>query len=250
MKKVVLSVSISICVLAAAGFAVWNYSVNYMNNSLVAANMPSVTELAKQIEQVPDPSNHTQDQGQSVQEQAAAASSADKQAVEGQQQEANAGNAGQTAADTATSPQAPVQASPPPVQNKPSSGQAQTPQSPVTAPQPSSTGAAASESKDGFTYSAEVSTDKAQKVQDSITLSEKAQLTTILLKKLSSDEISLFLKMAGSGLSVEEKKAAKEKILKKLTEDEYNQLIGIAAKYGLSQGKNYKESLKEFPDQK
>ncbi|MNR68230.1 hypothetical protein D3C85_1926620 [compost metagenome] len=48
--------------------------------------------------------------------------------------------------------------------------------------------------------------------------------------------------MAGNGLSVDEKKKAKDIILQKLTEDEYNQLIGIAAKYGLSQGKKYADT--------
>jgi hypothetical protein len=55
----------------------------------------------------------------------------------------------------------------------------------------------------------------------------------------------LFMSMAGNGMSVDEKKAAKKIILGKLTEDEYNQLIQIAAKYGLSEGKSYTDSLKE-----
>lgn len=94
-------------------------------------------------------------------------------------------------------------------------------------------------------YSAEVSQDKAKAVEQSITTREKAKIITMLINKLSADELQLFLKMSGDGLSVEEKKEAKKIILKKLTEDEYNQLIAIAAKYGLSQGKSYKESQKE-----
>ncbi|TVY10392.1 hypothetical protein [Paenibacillus cremeus] len=94
-------------------------------------------------------------------------------------------------------------------------------------------------------YEPNISTDKAKQVQDSATLSEKAQITTILLKKLNPSELQLFVKMASNGLSVEEKKEAKKIILQKLTEDEYNQLIAIAAKYGLSQGKSYQDSLKE-----
>lgn len=76
-------------------------------------------------------------------------------------------------------------------------------------------------------------------------MAEKAQITSVLLKKLSASELQLFLKMASNGLSVDEKKEAKKVFLQKLSEDEYNQLISIAAKYGLSQGKSYSDSLKE-----
>jgi hypothetical protein len=74
------------------------------------------------------------------------------------------------------------------------------------------------------------------------------QITSVLLKKLSASDIQLFMKMAGNGMSLEEKKEAKQLILHKLSEEEYNQLIAIAAKYGLSQGKSYSESLKENLD--
>ncbi|MEK8126896.1 hypothetical protein WMW72_03135 [Paenibacillus filicis] len=94
-------------------------------------------------------------------------------------------------------------------------------------------------------YSATISKDKAEKVQESVTLREKAKIMTMLVSKLSASEIQLFTKMMGNGLSVEEKKEAKKIILNKLSEDEYNELIAIAAKYGLSQGKDYKDSLKE-----
>lgn len=100
--------------------------------------------------------------------------------------------------------------------------------------------------KDGLDYQAQITTDKAKAVEDSISLKEKATVTSVLLKKLSASDLQLFAKMASNGLSVEEKKDAKEIILKKLSEDEYNQLIQIAAKYGLSQGKSYQDSKKEF----
>jgi len=48
-----------------------------------------------------------------------------------------------------------------------------------------------------------------------------------------------------SGMSLDEKRKAKEVILKKLTEEEYDELISIASKYGLSKGKSYEESLNE-----
>jgi hypothetical protein len=98
--------------------------------------------------------------------------------------------------------------------------------------------------KDSLGYQAQVSTEKAKAVQDAITLKEKAVVTSVLLKKLSASDLQLFAKMAGNGLSMEEKKNAKEIILQKLSENEYNQLIGIAAKYGLSQGKSYKDTQK------
>ncbi|NOU64524.1 hypothetical protein GC096_10835 [Paenibacillus sp. LMG 31461] len=97
-------------------------------------------------------------------------------------------------------------------------------------------------SKNGTGYEAQITTEKAKEVQDAITLKEKASVTSVLLKKLSASDIQLFAKMAGNGLSVDEKKKAKDIILQKLSEDEYNQLIGIAAKYGLSQGKKYAET--------
>ncbi len=95
--------------------------------------------------------------------------------------------------------------------------------------------------KNGTGYEAQITTEKAKEVEDSITLKEKAAVTSVLLKKLNASDLQLLANMAGNGLSVDEKKKAKEIILKKLTEDEYNHLIGIAAKYGLSQGKKFKE---------
>lgn len=53
-----------------------------------------------------------------------------------------------------------------------------------------------------------------------------------LLKKLSASDIQLFINMVGNGLNMEEKKAAKNVILERFSEDEYNLLIQIAAKYG------------------
>lgn len=99
-------------------------------------------------------------------------------------------------------------------------------------------------------YEAQVTTEKAKVVEESISLKEKAAVSAVLLKKLSASELQLFAKMAGNGMSIEEKKQAKEMVLKKLTEEEYNQLIQIATKYGLSQGKNYKDSQKQVQTNK
>ncbi|KRF21583.1 hypothetical protein [Paenibacillus sp. Soil787] len=94
-------------------------------------------------------------------------------------------------------------------------------------------------------YSAEVSHDKAAQVKDEISLSEQMKITAILLNKLSASDLKLFQNLFDSGMSLEEKKKAKEVIMKKLTEEEYDELIAIASKYGLSKGKSYEESLKE-----
>jgi hypothetical protein len=98
-----------------------------------------------------------------------------------------------------------------------------------------------------LTYAAEISPEKATQVENQISLKDKTEISLILLKKLSPSDISLFTKMASNGLSIDEKREAKKEILKKLSEDEYNQLIQIAAKLGLSEGKSYAQSLKEFP---
>jgi cytoskeletal protein RodZ len=105
----------------------------------------------------------------------------------------------------------------------------------ISTPSPTAT-------KNGTGYEAQITTEKAKEVQDEITLKEKASVTSVLLKKLSASDLQLFAKMAGNGLSVDEKKKAKDIILQKLSEDEYNQLIGIAAKYGLSQGKKFADT--------
>ncbi len=95
-------------------------------------------------------------------------------------------------------------------------------------------------------YDGNISVDKAEQVQDQITLKDKAKVSSVLLKKLSSSDISLFVKMSGDGVTVEEKKQAKKVILEKLTEAEYNELIAIAAKLGLSSGRGYQETQKDY----
>lgn len=91
-------------------------------------------------------------------------------------------------------------------------------------------------------YSAAISTDKAKEVEENITVAEKAKVVTTLLGALSASDISTLQSLASGGLGVEEKKQAKELLLEKLTEDQYNELIAIAAKHGLSQGKTYSET--------
>lgn len=97
----------------------------------------------------------------------------------------------------------------------------------------------------GYSYSAEVSVDKAVAVKEDITFAEKTKLMTIMLKRLNANDIKTLSDLAGGGLSIEKKKEAKKIILEKLSEKEYDELIKIAQKYGLSQGKRYVDSKQE-----
>lgn len=90
-------------------------------------------------------------------------------------------------------------------------------------------------------YNPEVSTDKAKEVEENITLSDKAKVVSTLMSTLSASDISTLQKLASGGLNLEEKKQARSILLEKLTEDQYNELIAIAAKHGLSEGRSYAE---------
>lgn len=94
-------------------------------------------------------------------------------------------------------------------------------------------------------YNAEVSVDKAKNLQEKITVSEKAQVSSVLLKELSVSDIKEIQALASGGLSVEEKKQARSIILEKLSAEQYDELIQVAKKYGMSQGKSYDEVIKE-----
>ncbi|MGN7382097.1 hypothetical protein [Paenibacillus sp. SAFN-117] len=94
-------------------------------------------------------------------------------------------------------------------------------------------------------YQANITPDKASKAQEQITLQDKTKVTSVLLKRLGASDIKTLMDLASGGMSVEEKREAKKVILEKLSEEEYDELIAIAAKLGLSQGKSYEDSLKE-----
>lgn len=94
-------------------------------------------------------------------------------------------------------------------------------------------------------YSAEVSVDKAKDLQEKITVGEKAQVTGVLLKELSMSDIKELQALAKGGLNQEEKKKARSIILDKLSAEQYDELIQIAKKYGMSQGKSYQEVIKD-----
>ncbi|KEQ23876.1 hypothetical protein [Paenibacillus tyrfis] len=116
-------------------------------------------------------------------------------------------------------------------------------QAPATVPQAAGK---PSDPKSGSTgYKAEISAGKAKEVQDQISLSEQVKISTVLLKKLNGNDLKQLQNMFDKGVSLEEKRKAKAMILEKLSEEEYDELIAIASKYGLSKGKSYEESLQE-----
>ncbi|WP_146762281.1 hypothetical protein [Paenibacillus contaminans] len=121
-----------------------------------------------------------------------------------------------------------------------SHGQTKTP---ADSPGPSGTGQpkglpASQTEQPHATFKPDISQDKAEAVEEKITIKEKTAVLSTLLKKLNASDIDTLKKLAGGGLSNEEKGEAKKIIMKKLTAEEYNRLIDIAAKYGLSQGKH------------
>lgn len=95
-------------------------------------------------------------------------------------------------------------------------------------------------------YSGAIDAGKAESAQENITMKDKLQVTSIFMKRFSSSELDAFMKLASGGLTIEEKREAKKIVMQKLSEDEYNQLIEIAAKLGLSQGRKYDESKEDF----
>lgn len=98
-------------------------------------------------------------------------------------------------------------------------------------------------SEDG--YQAEVSVGKAKDIQEKITVGEKAQLTSVFLEELSISDIKNLQALASDGLSIDEKKEARSIILDRLSPEQYDELILIAKKYGMSQGKSYVEVIEE-----
>lgn len=94
-------------------------------------------------------------------------------------------------------------------------------------------------------YSAEITLDKAKDVQEKITISEKAQLSSVLLEKLSISDIKQLQALVNGGLNLEEKKKARSIILEKLSAEQYDELIQVAKKYGMSQGKSYDQVIQD-----
>ncbi|MFS0839906.1 hypothetical protein [Paenibacillus sp. 1P03SA] len=92
---------------------------------------------------------------------------------------------------------------------------------------------------------AAIPADRAERVSGEISWAERMKITSVLLKRLQASDIKQLSLLMQNGVSREEKKKAKAIILAKLSEDEYNELIAIAGKYGLSKGKSYRQSVNE-----
>jgi len=90
-------------------------------------------------------------------------------------------------------------------------------------------------------YEPDISPEKAETVQERVTLAEKATVASTLMKKFSLAELRQFAEIARDGITVDEKRALRGLFVERLSEEEYDKLIAIAAKYGLSQGKKYKQ---------
>ncbi|WP_052380437.1 hypothetical protein [Paenibacillus camerounensis] len=110
---------------------------------------------------------------------------------------------------------------------------------------PTSTPAAAQPTASADGYTAQVSTDKAKEIQDSVTVKDKADVASIVLSQLSVSDIKRLQELAKGGLSIEEKREARSIILGKVSEDQYNELSQVAKKYGVSQGKTQKQIIAE-----
>ncbi|MEC0249440.1 hypothetical protein P4H65_27035, partial [Paenibacillus chitinolyticus] len=92
---------------------------------------------------------------------------------------------------------------------------------------------------------AAIPADRAERLSGEISWSERMKITSVLLKRLQASDIKQLSLLMKNGVSREEKKKAKAIIMAKLSESEYNELIAIAGKYGLSKGKSYQQSVNE-----
>ncbi len=82
---------------------------------------------------------------------------------------------------------------------------------------------------------------EAGNIAEQLTTSEKMVISSIALSVFTSDDLAWFERLAGGGVSLEEKKQMRERFLQRMSEEQYNTLIEIAKKYGLSQGRSYDE---------
>jgi hypothetical protein len=87
-----------------------------------------------------------------------------------------------------------------------------------------------------------VTKEQAKEVQKNLTVSDKATVVSVILKSLNVSDMKKLRDMAKGGLTVEEKREAKELLLAKLSSVDYNELSALAKKYGISRGKTYDEA--------
>lgn len=94
-------------------------------------------------------------------------------------------------------------------------------------------------------YTAQVSPDKAKEIQGSVTVKDKANVTSIILGQLSISDIKRLQELANGGLTIDEKREARMIILEKVSEEQYNELSAIAKIYGVSKGKTRDQIIAE-----
>jgi hypothetical protein len=91
-----------------------------------------------------------------------------------------------------------------------------------------------------------VTKKRVKQVQESLTTVDKAKIISIMSKSLTRKNSEILWDMSKGGLSIEEKKEAKELLLEMLSSDDYNALSTLAKKYGISKGKTYDEAKQEL----
>lgn len=123
----------------------------------------------------------------------------------------------------------------------PASGNAADPAAAST-DKPASTPAPTPAGVDGLAH---ISTDKAKEVQENVTITDKANVAAIVAKQFSVSDIKRLQELAQGGLTNEEKREARSIVLGKVSEEQYNELVQIAKKYGVSQGKTRDQILAE-----
>ncbi|MEY9091487.1 hypothetical protein [Paenibacillus sp. RC84] len=141
----------------------------------------------------------------------------------------------------------------PAVKAAPGSGKAPASAAPSARPDPGQAGHQAAGSAEEGSGSAKsrpkdpaaIPADRAERLSGEISWSERMKITSVLLKRLQASDIKQLSLLMKDGVSREEKKKAKAIIMDKLSESEYNELIAIAGKYGLSKGKSYQQSVNE-----
>lgn len=100
--------------------------------------------------------------------------------------------------------------------------------------QPSSSPAAKSDSL--TQYTPQISTEMAKKIQENVSVKDKADVVSIVLGELSMSDIKQLQALAQGGLTIDEKKEARTLVMGKVSEQQYNELVQIAKKYGVSEG--------------
>ncbi|BCG60556.1 hypothetical protein [Paenibacillus sp. URB8-2] len=109
--------------------------------------------------------------------------------------------------------------------------------------QPSSSPAAKSDSL--TQYTPQISTEMAKKIQENVSVKDKADVVSIVLGELSMSDIKQLQALAQGGLTIDEKKEARTLVMGKVSEQQYNELVQIAKKYGVSEGKSRSQTLAE-----